>query len=311
MVMAIGVTEPGGPDALRELDLPAEPVGPGQVRIRVGYAAVSPTDTGVRSRPRADDRDRIRVPGMDVAGTVVEVGPGVDPRFAPGAAVMAIVVPSGEHGGYRADVVVPARSVAPIPTGLSAAQASTIPMNALTAQLALDTLALPPGAVLAVSGAAGTLGGYAVELATRAGLTVVAECAAADEDFVRAAGATEIVERGTDVAAAMRRLHPQGVDGMVDAACTDAAALPAVKDGGVLVTVRGYQGDGGDRVQVRPIFVRNYAERDGALDQLGELAGTGRLTVRVAGEVPAAQAADAHRALEAGGVRGRFVLRFR
>jgi NADPH:quinone reductase len=220
-------------------------------------------------------------------------------------------VPSGEHGGYRADLVVSARSVAKIPAGLSDVQAATIPMNGLTAQLALDTLALPAGAPIAVTGAAGTVGGYFVQLAKQARLVVVADAARQDETFVRDCGADEVVPpggRGDDFVAMVRRHHPDGVDGLFDAAALEAAALPAVKDGGTVVTVRGYQGDGTDRVRVAPIFVRDYVEAAAELDRLAELAGEGRLTVRVAGELPASRGADAHRSLEQRGIRGRFVL---
>lgn len=108
---------------------------------------------------------------------ITEIGPAVDRPFAIEDAVMAIVVPSGAHGGYRADLVVSARSAAKIPAGLSDVQAATIPMNGLTARLALDALALPAGATVAVTGAAGTVGGYVVQLAKQAGLIVVADAA--------------------------------------------------------------------------------------------------------------------------------------
>ncbi|WP_225878563.1 NADP-dependent oxidoreductase [Spongiactinospora rosea] len=304
------MTRPGGPDALGELDLAAETIGPGQVRIRVTSATVNPADAMIRSRPRQDEADTVRVPGMEIAGVITEIGPAVDRPFAIGDAVMAIVVPSGEHGGYRADLVVPARSVAKIPAGLSDVQAATIPMNGLTARLALDTLALPSGATVAVTGAAGTVGGYFVQLAKQAGLVVVADAAPQDETFVRECGADEVVPRGDDFAAMVRRHHPDGVDGLVDAAVLEAAVLPAVKDGGTVVTLRGYQGDGTGRVHVAPIFVRDYVEAAAELDRLAELAAEGRLTVRVAGELPASRTADAHRSLERRGVRGRFVLRF-
>ncbi|WP_312873674.1 zinc-binding dehydrogenase [Streptosporangium sandarakinum] len=87
-------------------------------------------------------------------------------------------------------------------------------------------------------------------------------------------------------------------------------ALAAVWDGGTVVTVRGYRGDGTDRVRVAPIFVCDYAKAAAELDRLAELAGDGRLTVRVAGRLPASRAADAHRSLEQRGIRGRFVLQF-
>ncbi|MBB4796001.1 NADP-dependent oxidoreductase [Streptomyces nodosus] len=310
MVHAIGVRQPGGPDALEELRPAAEPLGPGQVRIRVGCATVNPADAVIRSRPRQDEADVVRVPGMEVAGVITEIGPDVDRPFEPGDAVMAIVVPSGEHGGYRSDLVVPSGSVAKVPAGLSQTQAATVPMNGLTAQLALDTLALPAGASVAVSGAAGTVGGYVIQLAKLAGLIVIADAGRQDEAFVRACGADEIVPREDDFAAEIRRRHPAGVDGLVDCAVLDSAALPAVKDGGTVVTVRGYQGDGTDRVHVTPIFVRDYVEAGDKLDRLSDLAGSGRLTVRVAGVLPAEQASGAHHKLEERGRRGRLVLEF-
>ena len=110
---AVGVTTYGGPEALHEIDVPQEPLGAADVRIRVTAAGVNPTDTGVRSGLR-DDKPAPPppgvVPGMDVAGEVVEVGADAGTGVSVGDRVMAIVVPSGTHGGYRSEVVVPARS---------------------------------------------------------------------------------------------------------------------------------------------------------------------------------------------------------
>src|SRR3712207_5644308 len=163
---AVAVTEFGGPEALHVVDLPPEPLGPGQVRVRVRAAAVSPTDTHLREGAYAS-RDPVTtppwVPGMDAAGEGVEVGPDVD-RVAVGDAVMGIVVPTGAHGGYREDLVLPAASVARVPAGADPVAASTLPMNGLTARLSLDHLDLAPGSVLAVTGAAGAYGGYVVQL---------------------------------------------------------------------------------------------------------------------------------------------------
>src|ERR1700712_3590455 len=112
---AVGVTEFGGPEALQVVDVPAEPLGPGQVRLRVTAATVNPTDTYSRNGTYAG-RDAVKefpyVPGMDVAGELVELGEGVDVDIAVGEHVMGIVVPTGAHGGYREDIVLPARSIA-------------------------------------------------------------------------------------------------------------------------------------------------------------------------------------------------------
>ena len=310
---AVGVTEFGGPEALQLVDVPAEPLGPGQVRVRVTAATINPTDTYARNGTYAG-RDPVKefpyVPGMDVAGELAEVGDGVDIGIAVGEHVMGIVVPTGAHGGYREDIVLPARSIARVPAGASDVAASTLPMNGLTARLALDTMALQPGQVLAVTGAAGSFGGYVVQLAKAEGLTVVADASEADEELVRELGADVVVRRGDDVAARIREHFPDGVDGLADGSVQDALVLPAVKDGGAVATVRGYRGDGQRGLRFFPTLVRRIAEDRTALDRLRQQVEDGVLTLRVARTFPVEQAAEAHRVLEAGGVRGRLVLTF-
>jgi len=310
---AVGVKEFGGPEALQLVDVPAEPLGPGQVRVRVTAATINPTDTYARNGTYAG-RDPVKefpyVPGMDVAGELAEVGDGVNIGIAVGEHVMGIVVPTGAHGGYREDIVLPGDSVVPAPGGADAVAASTLPMNALTARLALDQMALRPGGVLAVTGAAGAFGGYVVQLAKADGLTVVADASGADEELVRTLGADVVVRRGDDVAARIREHYPHGVDGLADGAVQDALVLPAVRDGGAVATVRGYRGDGQRGVRMYPTLVRRVAQDRPALDRLRRQAEDGVLTLRVAATYPAEQAAEAHRQLEKGGVRGRLVLTF-
>lgn len=309
---AAGVTEFGGPEALHLVDVPPEPLGPGRVRLKVAAATVNPTDTYLVLGVYAG-RDPVKeppfVPGMDVAGVVAEVGPGVE-HLAPGDPAMGIVLPSGAHGGYREDLVLPAGSVVRVPAGTDAVTASTLPMNGLTARLALDQMALRPGQVLAVTGAAGAFGGYVVQLAKADGLTVVADASEADEELVRALGADVVVRRGDDVAGRIREQFPEGVHGLADGSVQDALVLPAVRDGGVVATVRGYRGDGQRGLRVLPTLVRRLAEDRAALDRLRQQAEDGVLTLRVARTFPAAEAAEAHRLLARGGVRGRLVLAF-
>jgi NADPH:quinone reductase len=308
---AVGVTEFGGPEALHIVDVPAEPLGPGQVRLRVQAATVNPTDTYSRSGAYAG-RDPVKtppwVPGMDLAGVVTEVGEGVD-HLEVGDTAMGIVVPFGPYGAYREDKVLPGNSVVRVPKGVDAVAASTLPMNGLTARLALDLMALTPGQVLAVTGAAGAFGGYVVQLAKADGLTVVADASEADEELVRGLGA-DVVRRGDDVADRIRAHVPDGVDGLADGSVQDALVLPAVKDGGAVATVRGYRGDGQRSLRFFPTLVRRVAEDRPALDRLRQQVEDGVLTLRVARTFPAEQAAEAHRVLEAGGVRGRLVLTF-
>jgi NADPH:quinone reductase len=309
-VKAIGVTEFGGPDALHVVELPDPQAGPGQVRIRVHAAAVNPTDTGLRSGARATDVPPPYVPGMDVAGVLDQIGPDTPTDLQAGLPVMAIVVPHGQTGGYAERVVVPAESVARVPEGATHAEASTLPMNGLTTVQALDLLGLEPGQTLAVTGAAGAVGGYAVQLGKAAGLRVVADAAPSDEQLVRDLGADVVVERGPAFAQRVREVVPHGADGLVDAALMNELAVPAVRDGGRVATVRGFKGEQDRGITFHPVTVRSYAREQAQLDNLRRLAETGQVTLRVARVLPAERAAEAHRILEAGGTRGRLVLEF-
>lgn len=313
-VKAVGVNQYGGPEALEVVDLPDPVVGPGQVRIRVHAAAVSPTDTFVRNGARAEAQQASGpppyVPGMDAAGVVEELGEGVDHGLAVGDHVMAIVVPKGSRGAYSEQLVLPAESVARVPAGATDVEASTLPMNGLTARLALDTLGLAAGQTIAVTGAAGAFGGYVVQLAKADGLTVVADSSEADEVLVSALGADVILRRGEDFAARVRDRFPDGVDGAADGALLGERLAPAVRDGATIVTVRGYEAESERGVRFRPVWVRDYSREQAQLDRLRQQVEEGLITLRVAGTFSKENAAEAHRRLEAGGVRGRLVLEF-
>ncbi|PXX70774.1 NADPH:quinone reductase-like Zn-dependent oxidoreductase [Nocardia tenerifensis] len=299
---------------MQVLDLPEPQAGPGEVRIRVHAAAVNPTDVMLRSgghAVRMPDRTPPFVPGMDAAGVIDQLGPGVDDRLTLGQPVIAMVLFTGPRGGaYAEQIVVPAASVVPAPAGVGLPAAATLLMNAMTARLALDTLALPPGATLAVTGAAGAVGGYAVELAKADGLTVIADAAPADVDRVRRFGAAHVVPRGSGVATDIRALAPEGVAGLIDGSMQTTEVIPALADGGTLIELRGWPGPAERGIQVRPVMVRDVMTDTDALDDLRRRVEHGTLSLHVADVLPAEQAAEAHRRLEAGGLRGRLVLDF-
>jgi NADPH2:quinone reductase len=313
-VRVVGLTQFGGPEVLRVFDVPEPTPDAGEVRIRVHAAAVNPTDTGLRSgatRARFEGRPGPYVPGMDAAGVIDAIGPGTDTSLRVGDPVVALVLPYGPGGGAYADqIVVPAASVVAAPRGADFPHASTLLMNALTARLALDDLAIPSGGTVAVTGAAGAFGGYSVQLARADGLTVVADASQEDEDLVRGLGADEVVRRGDDVASRIRAVAPGGVDGVVDGALLHERVLPALRDGGGLAVVRGWEGPSERGISIHPIWVRRAATDTARLTVLRDQAEAGTLTMRVAQVLPAEQAAEAHRRLAAGGVRGRLVLDF-
>jgi NADPH:quinone reductase-like Zn-dependent oxidoreductase len=247
---------------------------------------------------------------MDAAGVVEQIGEGVSSDLRVGDHVMAVVVPHASHGAYAERVVVPAESVARVPAGASDVEASTLPMNGLTTRLALDLLGLEAGQILGVTGAAGAVGGYAVQLGKADGLVVVADASEPDEQLVKDLGADIVVRRGNGFADHVRREVPQGVDGVVDAALLNELVTAAVRDGGRIATVRGFTGAEERGVTFHPVSVRNYAREHAKLDRLRQQVEAGQVTLRVARTFPAEQAAEAHRLLEAGGVRGRLVLEF-
>lgn len=305
----IGVTEFGGPEALDVHDGVPEPhAGPGQVRIRVQAVAVNPTDTTFRAGASdLSHKTKPYVPGMDAAGVVDEAGEGSE--FAVGDEVMSMATPVGENGGaYAQYLVAPDAAVARIPAGASIAQAATLPMNGQTALQALAKLGLAPGSTLAVTGAAGTLGQYAVRLAKQDGLTVIADSSEADRELVASAGPDHVVARGDDVADRIREIVPDGVDGLIDAAVMDAAVVPAVRDGGGFVSVRFWKGTGERDINFRRAAVVTEYESRAGLERLRTCAEDGTLPLTVADVYAPEDAAKAHARFEQGGVRGRLVI---
>lgn len=319
---AVVVTEYGGPDVLRQVEVDEPHAGNGQVRIRVHAATVNPADVLLRV---GDVDDALQAsplpppyrPGMEIAGIADEIGPDARTALRVGDRVMAIVIPIDESGGgYAEYVVVDADQVTAAPSGSSHAQAATLPMNGLTARRALDVLGLAPGDTLAVTGAAGAVGGYVVQLAKADGLRVIADAAPADERLVSDLGADEIVTRGESVGQRIRERHPRGVAAVVDAALQGDDVMSALRDGGQIAVVR-RPGERGTStlhpergIEIRDVWVLDYTRATDKLDALRVLAEQGAVTMRVARTFPASDAASAHRAFESGGVRGRLVLTF-
>ncbi len=312
----IGFTEFGGPEVLDIHDVPEPHAGPGEVRIAVKAAAVNPTDTETRQGNGAPAQlPAPHVPGMDAAGVIDEVGePTAELDTSPwsvGDHVMAIAIPLRGHGGaYVEYLVADADSLARIPEGRSLEEASTLPMNGLTALQALEKLDLDPGQVLGVTGAAGTLGGYVVQLAKLQGLTVIADAAPKDRERVVALGADHVVERGDDFPDKVREIYPDGVDGLVDAAVMNELAVPAVRSGGGFATVRFWKGPEDSDLTFHIVWVGDEYHHGDKLDALRELVESGVVTLEVADTLPAEQATEAHQRLQEGGVRGRLVLTF-
>jgi NADPH:quinone reductase-like Zn-dependent oxidoreductase len=304
---AVGFSSSGGPEVLGVVDLPVPEPGQGEVRVRVAAATVNPTDIGMRSGRQAATLEKLAppyVPGMELAGTVDGVGSGAD--WSVGQRVLGITLPMRTGRGAQSQyTLVPADSLVRVPEGVSLEQATTLPMNGLTARRALDLMALSPGQTLLVTGAAGAVGGYAVQLGVAEGLHVIGCSSAADERLVRGFGAHEFVSRDADLASAVH-----GVDGVVDAAVIGRPLLGVIRNGGQLASVRAFDGEPERGIQVHQVRVSDYAHNQAALQRLADMVARGQLTLRVAETFPPERAGEAQEKLNAGGVRGRLLIVF-
>jgi NADPH:quinone reductase-like Zn-dependent oxidoreductase len=309
---AVGFTEFGDPSVMKIVTVPVPSPGPGQLRVHVAAATVNPTDLGFRNGGRYLPEGLVPpyIAGMDLAGVIDAVGPEVSGWHA-GDRVMAAVSPWVPGGGAQAEyVLVSEDQLARVPDGITLTAAATLPMNSMTVRTALDMLALAPGSTLAVTGSAGAVGQYAIQLGVHDGLTVIGDAKPEDEELIRSFGAHHVVTRGAGMAAAVRALYPDGVDAVLDAALLGPAVLPAVRDGGQLLAVRPFQGETERDIKISLVLVGNHLHEGARLAELAELAAKGVITLRIAELIPAEDAAEAHRRLEAGGVRGRLVLTF-
>ncbi|HEY1179672.1 MAG TPA: NADP-dependent oxidoreductase, partial [Phytomonospora sp.] len=219
----------GGPEVLRIVDVDTPEPRRGQVRVRIEAAAVNPVDlataAGVMHQVgNAPERAETGL-GWDLAGTVDAVGPEVT-GYAVGDRVIGILDRVGApRGSFAEYAIADTGQLATAPVTATPLAASTIPLPGLTAWQALAALDLKPGQTLFVSGAAGTLGAFTVQLAAARGIDVVAQGGEDDEAFLRALGAAHVVTRGEDAGEAVRAIYPSGVDGAVDAAVIGIAAL--------------------------------------------------------------------------------------
>ncbi|WP_181397222.1 NADP-dependent oxidoreductase [Cryobacterium arcticum] len=315
-MQAIGLTQYGDPGTLHPVQLPDPHAGPGEVRIRVRAAAVNPVDAIIRSGGFAGKDGEITdpiVPGMDVAGTIDEIGPDQPDGFALslGDPVIGFVVPEGSHGGYSELIVLPAESVTGMPPNIGYTEGASFLSNALTAEITLEELALEPGSTLAVTGATGAVGGYLVELAARRGLSVIADAPLKDQALVRSFGAAVILDRDADfVTGVLAATDGRGADALADAAILTNAVLGAVRDGGQIAFYLPTSVTPGRDIRVFSSYVMRSNRRHDAIQRLARAVERNELTTRIAATYPAAHAASAHKRLEQGGLRGRLILEF-
>jgi len=315
---AVGFREYGGPERIETIELRDAAVGFGEVRVRVTAATVNPADLQFcRGDHRAFVADAAPpfCGGLEFVGTVDTIGPGVpaDLGLAHGMVVAGTshFIPTG-RGAHAEHVVVPAASVVEAPPAMGAVDLATVPMNGLTARVALDSLPRHLDGPVVVSGAAGAVGSYFIEQAVARGLEVLAISARSDESWLRDRGITWFVARGDTALARVREILPRGAPAVVDAAKLGTALLPSVADGGCFLALRpGHVPPAVRGIEPRLVSFRRYQQRPDVLGELVEAAAAGELTTRVAGVFAPSRAPIAFETAARAGLRGRVVLDWR
>jgi NADPH:quinone reductase-like Zn-dependent oxidoreductase len=204
----------GPPDVLALREAPDPAPGPGEVRVDVRAAGVNFADVMARMGLYPDAPPLPFVPGYEVSGRIDAIGPGVT-NLAPGDRVVALT----RFGGYATSVVTPAFCVFRIPDRLNNVDAAALPVNYLTAFLALHRLAnVSEGEVVLIHGAGGGVGTAAVQLARLRGATVIGTSSGAKHDMIRQLGAAHTIDyRTANVVDEVRRLTSgRGADVILD-----------------------------------------------------------------------------------------------
>lgn len=305
---AVRFHEVGGPEVLRTEDVERPEPGADQVRVRVAASAYNAADGGMRGGFLPIPVVLPHVPGYDVSGTVDAVGEGVT-DLAVGDPVVGFL-PMEHDGGAAEYVVAPSGALVAAPTSIPLVDAAALPSVALTAWQALvDDGHLTAGQRLLVVGAGGVVGKYAVQLAKRLGVHVVATASPRSAEAVRAAGADQVVDHTTTD---LHDVVDERVDVLLNLAPIDPEAFRAlvslVRDGGAVVSTTAFMATPGDEdraVRAATVFVRPDRER---LTELVSLVDSGALRVEVTRRITLDELPALHAEAEAGRIAGKVVV---
>ncbi|KRC65585.1 NADPH:quinone reductase [Aeromicrobium sp. Root236] len=307
---AIRFHEYGDANVLHYEDTDIPVPGAGQVRVRVAGTSFNGVDGNIRAGLMQEPMPLTlpHIPGLDVAGTVDEVGEGVS-DLEVGDTVVGFL-PFVDDGASAEYVVASADALAHAPTSIPLADAAAFPLVALTARQALfDHADLKAGQRILINGAGGAVGGYAVQLAKAAGAHVIATASPRSAEQVTAQGADELVDHTiADVTATVT----EPVDVLLNLAPIDPAAFAAlaarVRDGGVVVSTTVWMpapSDADRGVRGIDMYVNNDREQ---LAELVERIDKGELTVDVARRVPLSELPAVHADAAAGSLHGKIVI---
>ena len=297
---AIVVHEYGGPEVLKFEEYPDPVPGRGEVLVRVAAASVNPIDCKRRAGLTKDFYP-IHFPGLigvDMAGTVVKVGPEVE-AFTVGNQVFAMA-----DNTYAELCVVKADVLADIPEGLDLIQAAALPLVTTTGNQLLSATGVKAGQTVMVAGAVGNVGRSAVFTAKERGAIVIAGVLKRQMDDAKAVGADQVV--ATDDDTAIAKLLP--LDAVADAVGgrTAEKLIAKVKPGGVFATVLGTPQNAAKYPSVRAVHVFSKFDRE-TLQFMAEAVRDGKLVIPISQKLPLNEAAEAQAKAEKGGV-GKILL---
>ena len=306
---AITIDAPDATPALRE-DLAQPTPADNEVLVRVRASSANPVDNSIAAGMLAGmglEHDYPVTLGRDYAGVVEQVGDGVS-AYAVGDEVFGFLLHANPavHDGSWADYVVVTEelSIAPVPDGVDLATAGATPLAGIAAVTAVDALDLSEGDVVLIAGATGGVGSFAVQLASRAGATVVAPALAEDEEYLRGLGVSEVLPREGDVVAAVREGYPDGVDALLDLVNYQPGTYGGtLRDGARVASSTGAAGEGPGRTDVMAQPTRENLER------VAELLPTGELKVHVQDTYELDRAPEALKALGTTHTQGKLAIR--
>jgi NADPH:quinone reductase len=292
-------------------DLPDPTAAADGLVVRVRASSVNPVDNAIAAGMLREmvGHDFPVILGRDYAGTVEAVGVDVD-GYAVGDEVFGFLLhanPSVTEGGWAELIAVtPGMQVAPKPASLDLAVAGAAPLAGIAALAAIDALALSEGDTILIVGATGGVGSFAVQLAARAGATIIAPALPEDFDYLGKLGVTEILDRDDDIVAAVREAHPDGVDALLDLVSYAPGAFDgALRDGARVASTNGAAGEGPGRTNVMAVPSEDNLRR------LAALLDDGTLQVHIHDTFELDRAPEALQALATEHVRGKLGISVR
>ncbi len=308
------IREFGGPEVFELRDVPTPEPGPGEVLVRVMATSVNPVDYQIR---RAGAWAGVKPPaviGYDVSGVVEAVGSAVREFRAGDEVFYTPEIFGGAPGSYAEYHVAREAIVARKPENLTHLEAAVVPLAGATAWDALITRGrLRVGERVFVHGGAGGVGHFAVQIAKAAGAYVFATAGAYNVDFVRSLGADRPIDyQAEDFVAVLDGEADGGVDLVLDCVGGDAISqtLPVVRPHSRIVSLLSVRGDltlaHANNVELHFVFLERGRDR---LDALRTLIARRQLRPHIREVFPLEHVDDAHRAAEAGKVRGKIAIR--